>query len=67
MKAFFPKQANQSRRTRDEKADAYLFKVSLSSIKRYARMIPFIVNSRQGQPTCRGDEGCAPLPDQSPL
>jgi hypothetical protein len=44
MKAFFPKQASQSHRTRDERAGAHLFKVSLSSIKRYARMVPFIVN-----------------------
>ena len=34
MKAFFPKQASQSHRTRDERAGAHLFKVSLSSIKR---------------------------------
>jgi hypothetical protein len=67
MKAFFPKQASQSPRTRDERVGAHLFKVSLSSVKRYARMVPFIVNSRQARPTCRGDEGCAPLPDQSPL
>src|SRR5215211_3678824 len=60
-------QASQSHRTRDQRAGAHLFKVSLSSIKRYARMVPFIVNSGQGQPPCRGDEGCAPLPDQSPL
>src|SRR5215216_1474195 len=26
-----------------------------------------IVNSGQGQQTCTDDEGCAPLPDQSPL
>ncbi len=48
-------------------AAAYLFGVSLSSVKRYARMVPFIFNARQGQPTCRDDEDCAPLPVQSPL
>src|SRR5215218_6935501 len=35
-------------------------------LKRYARMVPFIVNLGQGQPTCRDDEGCAPLPYRSP-
>jgi hypothetical protein len=48
-------------------AGAHLFKVSLSSIKRYATMVPFIVNLGQGRPTCTDDEDCAPPPDQSPL
>jgi hypothetical protein len=45
---------------------AQLFGVSLSFIKRNASMVPSIVNSAQGRRQCRYDEGCAPLPDQSP-
>ena len=44
MKAYFPKQASQSHRTRDERAGAYLFEVSLSAVKRYASMVLSIVN-----------------------
>jgi hypothetical protein len=44
MKAFFPKQATQSHMTTDERSGAHPLKVSLSSIKRYARMVLFIVN-----------------------
>src|SRR5215218_6577929 len=55
-------------RPKGEKVEvAYLFGVSFSSAKRYASMVPSIVNLGQGQPTCTDDEGCAPLPDQSPL
>src|SRR3712207_4229663 len=40
-------------------SDAY----ALGPVLRRASM----VNAGQGQPTCRDDEGCALLPDQSPL
>ena len=67
MKAYFPI-ACRNRGTKDEKgAAAYLFGVSFSSVKRYARMLSSIVNSGQAQPTCRDDGCCAPLPGQSPL
>ena len=46
---------------------AYLFGVSFSSVKRYARMLSSIVNSGQAQPTCTDDGCCAPLPGRSPL
>jgi hypothetical protein len=45
----------------------YLFGVGFSSVKRYPRMVPSIVNLGQGQLRCTDDEGCAPLPDQSLL
>jgi hypothetical protein len=51
----------------NEKGEApYLFGVSFFSVKRYSGMASFVVNSGQGQPMCRDDEGCALLPDQSP-
>src|SRR5215213_11495195 len=34
-------------------------------LKRYARMVPFIVNLGQGQPTRKYECRCAPLPDRS--
>src|SRR5215207_10272750 len=43
----------------------YLFGVNISSVKRYASTAPSIVNLEQARLTCRDDEGCAPLPDQS--
>jgi hypothetical protein len=51
LNAYFPKQTGRSRGTKDDKGDAvYLFGLSLFSVKRYARMVPLIVNSGQGQP-----------------
>jgi hypothetical protein len=45
----------------------YLFGVGLSSVSPYARVVPSIVNLRQGRPTYTDDEGCAPLPGRSLL
>jgi hypothetical protein len=45
---------------------AYLLGVSFAPVKRYARMVSLIVNLGQGQPPCRDDGCCAPLPGQSP-
>jgi hypothetical protein len=50
-----------------KKVRPHLFGVSFSSVKRYASIVPSIVNLGQGRLTCTDDEGCAPLPDQSPL
>jgi hypothetical protein len=45
MKAYFPKQASRSCGTKDDKGQAvYLFGLCFSSVKRYARMVPSIVN-----------------------
>ena len=66
MKAYFPTD-KPSRRARDEKGEAaHLFRVSLSVIKRYARMVPSIVNLGQGQPTSRDEGRCASLPGPTP-
>jgi hypothetical protein len=44
-------QTGRSRGMKDEKGEAaYLFGVSLFSVKRYAKMVPSIVNLGQGQP-----------------
>jgi hypothetical protein len=48
MKAYF-QQTSWSRGAKDEKGEAkgeaaYLFRVSLSSVNRYAKMVPSIVN-----------------------
>jgi hypothetical protein len=45
----------------------YLFGVSFSSVKRYARKLSSMVNSGQAQPTCTDDDCCASLPGRSPL
>src|SRR5918995_4492047 len=53
-------------RTRDKKERGQrLFGLSLFSVSPYARVVPSTVNSWQVRLTCRDDEGCAPLPDQS--
>src|SRR5919107_769816 len=49
----------------DKKTTAGETHSGLSSIKRYARMVPSIVNLGQGRPTCRDGEDCAPPPDRS--
>jgi hypothetical protein len=55
MKAYLWKtfaKDNRIRGTKNEKGEAaYLLGVSSSSVKRYARMVPFIVNLGQGRPT----------------
>jgi hypothetical protein len=44
MKDYF-QQTSWSRGAKDEKGEAaYLFRVSLSSVNRYAKMVPSIVN-----------------------
>jgi hypothetical protein len=50
----------------DKKTTAGETHSGLSSIKRYARMVPFIVNLGQGQPTSRDEGRCASLPGPTP-
>jgi hypothetical protein len=60
-----PENVSRSRGTKgEEDKAAYLFGVSFFH-QALRQDGPFILNTGQGQLTCKDDEGCAPLPDRS--